>query len=83
MFSPEMPQLYFRLRKELGFILDEAARSSTGMPSVPADIFHFSKAVFHPTTALCTPILTKPVRNFQMALGTYESPDRSYQGFPD
>jgi hypothetical protein len=40
--------------KELGFILDKAARSSTGMPSVSADIFHFSKAVFHPTTALCT-----------------------------
>jgi hypothetical protein len=39
--------------KELGFILDEAARSSTGMPSVSADIIYFSKAVFHPTTALC------------------------------
>jgi len=39
------------------------------MPSVSADIFHFSKAVFHPTTALCTPILTKPIRSFQMAFG--------------
>jgi hypothetical protein len=45
MFSPEMTQL--------GFILDKATQSPTGMPSVPADIIHFSKAVFHPTTALC------------------------------
>jgi hypothetical protein len=42
--------------KELGFILDEAARSPTGMPSVSADIIHFSKAVFPNNRSLHTEV---------------------------
>jgi hypothetical protein len=89
MFSPEMTQLRIRLRKELGFILGGATQSPTEclasqqisftsarLSSTQQPLFaRWGRKVLHLPTAF----LTKSIRNFQMAMGTYESSDCSYE----